>query len=87
MENIHPHKLAQIFEAAIKDAVSRKFLVPVADLVVLLDDEDGVYMSQEEPATVCCLVLGQENGFLYLVTGKIQEKGEALTDFKADIVS
>ena len=64
-----------------------KFSVSSDDLALLLKDKDGVYLSQEEPNTLCCFVVGQKNGFLYLVIGKIEEDGKSLTNLKSDIVS
>ena len=84
---INPHKLAKIFESQIKDVVLEKFSIAPDDLTLLLEDKDGVYLSQEESDTLCCLVLGQKNGFLYLVTGKIEEDGKSLTNIKSDVVS
>lgn len=82
-----PHELARTFEAQIKNTVSEKFSVPLDDLNLLLEDEDGVYLSREETGTLCCLVVGQKNGFLYLVTAKIEEGGKNLINLKSDIVS
>lgn len=84
---INPHKLAKYFESKIKEVVAEKFSVALDDLVLLLEDEDGVYLSQEEPDTLCCFVVGQKNGFLYLVIGKIEAGGESLSDLKSDIIS
>ncbi|MDO8676734.1 MAG: hypothetical protein Q7K16_03765 [Candidatus Azambacteria bacterium] len=84
---INPHELAKAFELQIKGVVAQKFSVALDDLVLLLEDKDGVYFSKEEPNTLCCFVVGQKNGFLYLVTGKIEESGKSLTNLKSDIVS
>ena len=84
---INPHGLAKVFESQIKEVITRKFSVAPNDLTLLLEDKDGVYLSQEEPDTLCCLVVGQNNGFLYLVTGKVEEDRKSLTNFKSDIVS
>lgn len=83
----NPHGLAKVFESQIKDVIARKFSVEPRDLALLFEDKDGVYLSQEEPDTLCCLVLGQKNGFLYLVTGKLEEDGQKITNLKTDIVS
>lgn len=86
-KTINPHELAKIFESQIKGVVSEKFSILTDDLALLLEDKDGVYFSQEEPDTLCCFVVGQKNGFLYLVTGKIEAGGKSLTNLKSDIVS
>lgn len=85
--NIDPHEFARTFESQIKRVVSEKFSVPEDELELLLEDENGVYMSQEETDTLCCFVIGQNNGFMYLVTGKINEDKQTLTDLKTDILS
>ena len=84
---INPHELAKFFEFQIKEVVAEKFSVSPDDLSLLLEDKDGVYLSQEEVNTLCCLVVGQKNGFLYLVTGKVEEDGKSLTNLKSDIIS
>jgi hypothetical protein len=86
-KTINPHELAKTFESQIKGVVAEKFSVPPDELELLLKDKDGVYLSQEEPDTLCCLILGQQNGFMYLVTGKIQEGGKTLANLKTDILS
>lgn len=80
------HELAKKFEFQIKEIVAKKFSVVSGDLSLLLEDKDGVYLSAEEPNTLCCFVVGQ-NGFLYLVTAKIEEDSKSLSSFKSDIVS
>jgi hypothetical protein len=86
-KTINPHELAKTFESQIKGVVAEKFSVSPDELELLLEDKDGVYLSQEEPGTLCCFVVGQKNGFMYLVTGKIDEGGRNLTNLKTDIVS
>lgn len=86
-ETIYLHELARKFESQIKDVVAKKFSVAHGDLSLLSEDKDGVYLGKEEPDTLCCFVVGQKNGFLYLVTGKIGERGKSLDNFKSDIVS
>jgi len=83
---IDPHALARMFEAQIKDTIVKKFSVAPDDLSLLLGDEDGVYLSEEEANTLCCFVVGAD-GFMYLVTAHIREDGKSLGDFKSDIVS
>lgn len=85
MSNIH--ELAKKFEVQIKEAIAQKFPVPPEELSLLLEDKEGVYLSEEEPNTLGCLIVGQKNGYLYLVTAKIEEDGQSLRDFKSDIVS
>jgi hypothetical protein len=84
---INPHELAKIFAAEIKETVAGKFSILPEDLTLLLEDADGVYISEEEANTLCCFVVGQKDGFLYLVTGKIEEGGKSLSHLKSDIVS
>jgi len=86
-EITHLHELARKFEPQIKGVIVKKFSVTPDDLSLLSEDNDGVYLSKEEPDTLCCFVVGQKNGFLYLVTAKIREGGESLDNFKSDIVS
>lgn len=86
-KKISPHELAKIFESRIKEVVNKKFSVSPDTLILLLDDKDGVYLSKEEADTLCCFVVGQENGFLYLVTAKVSKDGKDLSDFKSDIIS
>lgn len=86
-EKTQPHDIAKIFESAIRDKVSEKFSTSLEDLSLLLDDEDGVYVSQEDPDTLCCFVVDQKSGFLYLVTGKLDSDRKQLENLKADIVS
>ena len=79
--------LAKKFELSIKESISKKFSVSLDDLSILFDDEEGIYLSKEEPLTLCCLVVGKGSGFLYVVVAKIDEDGLTLSDFRADIVS
>jgi hypothetical protein len=83
----YPHELAKKFESQIKEVIAKKFSVAPENLSLLLEDKSGVYLSEEDPNTFCCLVVGQENGFLYLVTAKVKEDGKILDNFKTDIVS
>jgi len=86
-KTISPHELAKFFESQIKGVIAEKFSISPDALALLLEDKDGVYLSREESDTLCCFVVGQKNGFLYLVTGKIEESGKSLTNLKSDIVS
>jgi hypothetical protein len=86
-EKIQPHDLAKSFESAIKSKVSERFPTSSEDLSLLLDDEEGAYMSQEDPDTLCCFVVDRKNGFLYLVTGRFDIDRKQLENLKADIVS
>ncbi|MEK7608847.1 MAG: hypothetical protein AAB495_04685 [Patescibacteria group bacterium] len=85
-KKIDPRELARSFELQIKQAVAKKFSTSVDDLT-LLRDEDAAYLSQEEPDSLCCFVVGQKSGFLYLVIGKIGKDGKSLSDLKSDVVS
>lgn len=82
-----PHELAKKFEHEIKEVIVKKFFVSFKELSILIKDEDGVYWSEEEPGTLCCLVVGARNGHLYLVTAKASKDGEKLDNFKCDTVS
>lgn len=86
-KTIDPHTVAKLCEAQIKAKITERFFVADDELVLLLEDQDGVYLSQQEPNTLCCLVVGKENGFLYLVTAEITAGGTQLTNLKSDIVS
>lgn len=81
------HEMAEKFETQIKDAVVKKFSISPEELSVLLEDEDGAYMSKEEPNTLCCFVVGQKNGYMYLVTAEVSKDGSGLDKFKTDIIS
>lgn len=84
---ISPHELAEKFEREIKETVAKKFAADGNYLSLLLKDEDGAYWSREEEGTLCCLVVGEKDGHLYLVTAKMTEDGGRLTDFKCDVIS
>ncbi len=86
-EKIKPHELAMNFEFQIKEVISNKFSIPLDDLELLLNDEDGVYLSDEEIDILCCFALGTKNGHMYLATGKIGSEGKSVSDIKADIIS
>jgi len=82
------HDLAVKFEAQIKDAIVKKpnSNVSADELSLFLKDKAGVYLSKEDPDTLCCLVCGNKNGLIYLVTAKITENGQELADFKSDAI-
>lgn len=84
---LSPHELAQKFEAQIKRTLLEKFSVIPEELSLLAEDKDGVYLSKEEPNTLCCLVIDQKKGYMYLVAAKITENGKSLENFRSDIVS
>jgi len=84
---VSPHELARKFEFQIKETVAKRFSIAFDDLFLLLEDKDGVYLSEEESNVLCCFVVGQKNGFLYLVTANIVENGISLNNFKSDIIS
>jgi hypothetical protein len=81
-----PHHLAQEHAVLLKDSVAQKFGITPENIDLLLDNADGVYLSKEDPNTLCCLATDQKNGFLYLITGKIDSTGKILSDFICDIV-
>lgn len=85
--NIDPYKIAEAFKLQIKETIAVEYSVPADDLMLLLDNKEGAYLSQEDPGAFCCFVVGKKNGFLYLVSGKIEKNGENLTNLKAGIVS
>lgn len=81
-----PNELASEYESAIKSALVAEFALVPDTLHLLLEDEDGAYWSREESGTLCVLVLGQENGHLYLVTGRWDEEQGCLRDFKCGML-
>ena len=81
-----PHGLASEYESAITSALATEFSLIPDTLSLLLEDEDGAYWSREESGTLCVLVLGQENGHLYLVTGRWDEEQGCLGDFKCGML-
>lgn len=85
--NQQPHQLARWHEAEIKAAIMAKYETSSEELTLLLDEEAGVYWSREEPNTLCCFVLGEADGYLYLVAATIEEGGARLGDFKSDIIA
>ena len=87
METQNYRELAKKFESEIKAAIETKLGVSSNELALLLEDKEGIYLSKEQANTLCCFVIGQENGFLYLVTAAIQNNGEVLDDFKVAVVS
>lgn len=86
-DTIKLKELAKSFEFQIKKSISDKFGVSSDNLFLLFEDDKGIYLSEEEANTLCCFVLDKENGFLYLVTGKIADNGQNLTEFKSDVIS
>ena len=85
---VSPHRLAEKFEQQIKAAITNKFSGTTADdLRLLTDKEDGVYISEADPGTLCCLVVGLKDKYLYLVTGDIVKEKTELKHFNAMIVS
>jgi hypothetical protein len=82
-----PNELASEYEPAITVSTGRRSSLLFRILSsLLLEDEDGAYWSREEPGTLCVLVLGQENGHLYLVTGRWDEEQGCLQDFKCGML-
>ena len=78
------HELAKKYEREIKETIAERFSDSVDDLVPLIDKEDGVFISEVNPSTLCCLVIGRESGYLYVVTARIVRQ-EELMDFYAII--
>ena len=81
-----PRALALEYESSIKDSVVTLSDLDPAHLMLLSEDEDGAYWSQKEPGMLCVLVLGQENGHLYLVTSQWDDQQGCLSDFKCGIL-
>lgn len=81
------HQLAKIFESQIKSIITKKYSISPDELSLLLDKPNGVYFSQKEANTLCIFVIGQKNGFLYLVTAKVIENEKKLINFKSSIIS
>lgn len=84
---IQPQELAQIYDEQIKQVIFEKYAVPSMELLVLSEDKNGAYFSTEKADTWCCFVVGKNNGFLYLVTAKVEHEGRELRDFHSTIVS
>jgi hypothetical protein len=84
---LSPHELAKKFEAQIKGVVVEKFSPKAEDLSLLLEDKVGVYLSKEEPDTLCSFVVDQKGGYLYMVSAKMEDNGKQLINFKCHIVS
>lgn len=84
---VSPHELARRFEREIKEAIVKKFSADDRYLSLLLEDEDGAYWSQEEPGTLCCLVVGEKDGHLYLVSAKMAQDREGLDNFRCNVIS
>lgn len=80
------HKLAEQYEAQLKEAITEQFSVPAEELTLLTDRKRGVYISKVDPSAFCCLTVG-EDGFLYQAIANIDENYETLTDFTANIVA
>ena len=60
------HELAKRYERQIKEAIAERFSVSVDGLLLLTDKEEGVFISEVDHSTFCCLALGKERGSLYL---------------------
>ena len=81
-----PSDWAEDYRVEIEKCLEANFSVSSDELKLLLK-EDGVYWSKEEPDTLCCLVVGKKNGFLYLVTGEVGADRKNLQNFKCSIVA
>ena len=81
------HNLAEKLKKQIKKTITGQFSDAVDDLVLLTDKKDGVYISKEDPSTLCCLVVGKKSKFLYLVTANMEENQERLSNFGVRIIS
>ena len=73
------HNLAEKYEKDIKDVVTKRFSESADNLVPLINKKNGVYISGEDPSTLCCMVVGKKSKYLYLVTAYRNEKKETLT--------
>ena len=80
------HKLAEQYEAQIKEAITEQFSVPADELRLLTDRRNGVYISEIDSLAFCCLAVGGGHGRLYQVIANIDENHETLTDFVAGII-
>jgi len=90
MENQKKEQLRNIvrmYESEITTLISQKYSVDTKDLVVLINDESGIYLSKEEKDTLCTLVLNNENGYMYLVSAKYNEEENTLSDFRSDVIA
>lgn len=81
------HAIAAMNEELIRGVAASKFALHPEEMMLLLTDEDGVYFSEETPGLLCCLVVGMQDGFLYLVTGEVDADGVHLKNLKCDIVA
>lgn len=90
MENQKKEQLRNIvatYQPEIVTLISQKYSVASEDLTVLIDDESGVYLSQEENETLCALVLDNNNGYMYLVSAKYNEAEGSLSNFRSDVIA
>ena len=82
------HKLAEQYEAQIKETIAERFFDSVDELTLLTDREEGVYISEVDPSVLCCLVVGTRSGLLYKVMANIDENHkEPLANFIAGVVA
>lgn len=82
-----PHELAARFQTQIKATVAEKYSLAVGDLSLLLEDQNGIYLSKIKPHVLCCFVVGLKNGRLYLVIAKIEKSGMKLSGFKCQKIA
>ena len=82
-----PHNLIHKFEREVWEVIAEYSFDPPHSLNLLTEEEGGVYVSREDPTSLCCLVIGKESKFLYLVTAVISKDQKTLSQFRAKIVS
>jgi hypothetical protein len=75
-----PHVLAKKYEICIKNTINEIYNVSQEQLTILWNEEKGVYFSEQKQNVFCCLVVC-EDGYLYLVTAKLNNDGQKLSGF------
>ena len=83
---LSPHDLARRFEIDFKNIVIKKFSELQENLLLLVDDSDGVYISEEDQNLLCCLITSTGTGHLYLATA-VTDKNGNLSNFLADVIA
>jgi hypothetical protein len=69
-----------------KNTIMKKFSEQKESLSLLLEDADGVYISEENPSVLCCLITSTGTGHLYLATAVIEDENN-LSNFLADVIA